>query len=96
MLSLNSNLLFLFNNTDKIIGHKDIFPPVLPQRKSGRDPCRVPKKKKVEKVVFESLSRQIKIYLADLLQNGLSVQGIRVSRFLVQCSFSFAKLSSQS
>jgi hypothetical protein len=49
-----------------------------------------------KKVVFESLSNQIKNYLADLLQNGLSVQGIRVSRFLVQCSFNFAKLSSQS
>jgi len=50
MQSLNLNLLHLFNSTDKIIGHEDIFPAVLPQGEAGRDPCRVPKTKIV---VFE-------------------------------------------
>ncbi len=45
MQSLNLNLLLLFNSTDKIIGHEDIFPAVLSQGEAGRDPCRVPKTK---------------------------------------------------
>jgi hypothetical protein len=67
MQSLNLNLLFLFNNTNKIIGHEDIFPAVLPQGKAGRDPCRVPKK---ESRLYITFKTNLKIILLTCCRMG--------------------------